>query len=300
MEQRYCHRQVPPQTVLLHPKDPNGERSQCQLLPAAIVPCLPPARSSPARCPLQLHWASMMTVCNRTIPLNSWFSEARNRGRQDLLRLALFLLLALGASSGAIAQAISRSAARRRNRFRCGSARRQARREGAILRSRRWSVRPELFSRGPQRLSPDPHHRDRARGRLWRRRRRHVPPAAPGSGRRRLGAARHIRRGRVRDAERHVGCLRRRFQQVARRAPAHARRCRHRTAQSRLLRTRERAVFTQPGRALHRCSSRGSSRRRTGNSRPSRRGPSACATSMPTWTPSHARTPPCRAPTRSG
>ena len=49
-----------------------------------------------------------------------------------------------------------------------------------------------------------------------------------------------------------------------------------------------------------RCNSRGSSRRRTGNSRPSRRGLSACAMSMPTWTPSHARARSCQAPTRSG
>ena len=39
--------------------------------------------------------------------MKSWFSEARNRCRQDLLRLALFPLLALGESSGATAQAIS-------------------------------------------------------------------------------------------------------------------------------------------------------------------------------------------------
>ncbi len=49
----------------------------------------------------------MFTVCNRTIPLRCWFGEARNRWHHDLLRLALFPLLALGASSGATAQAIS-------------------------------------------------------------------------------------------------------------------------------------------------------------------------------------------------
>jgi hypothetical protein len=48
----------------------------------------------------------MITVYNRTVPLNNRFSEARNRGRKDLLRLAMLPLLALGASSGASAQAI--------------------------------------------------------------------------------------------------------------------------------------------------------------------------------------------------
>ena len=92
--------------------------------------------------------------------------------------------------------------------------------------------------------------------------------------------------------ERHVGCVRRRCQPVARRAPAHAGRCRHRTVQSRFLRTRERRRLRSTRACATRCNSPAPSRRPTGNSRPSRRGPSACATSMPTWTRSRATTPP--------
>ena len=47
--------------------------------------------------------------------------------------------------------------------------------------------------------------------------------------------------GGVRDAERHLGRVRRRCQPLARRAPAHAGRRRHRPGQSRLLRTRSSA-----------------------------------------------------------
>jgi Omp85 superfamily domain len=51
--------------------------------------------------------AVVTNVCNRTIPLNYCFSEVRRRCSQDLLRFALFPLLALGVASGAVAQVIS-------------------------------------------------------------------------------------------------------------------------------------------------------------------------------------------------
>ena len=184
--------------------------------------------------------------------------------------------------------------ARRRDRFRSGWHRRKARGKRAVLRSQGWPVRLELLSREPPRLPADPHRGDRAGSRLWRRRGRHVPPATPGSGRRRLGAARHIGRRRVRDAERHVGCIRRRCQPVARWAPAHASRCRRRDSSISISSDSGARQLRSTRACATRCSSPGRSRRRTGNSHPSPRGPSACATSTPTWTPSHA-TPPFRA-----
>ena len=147
---------------------------------------------------------AMSTVADEHIPL---FPGRRSKHPHDA-RCALVLLLALGAPFGAIAQAISEPLRGAEIVSDAARARRQARGKRALLRSRGRPVRLQLLSREPPRLPADPHRGDRAGGRLRRRSRRHVPPAAPGSRRRRLGAARHIGRRRVRDAERHVGCIR--------------------------------------------------------------------------------------------